>query len=378
MARNNSLQIRRALRLFSAGYGRLADGTPKPGLPCDRVEEIDGSCGTSWGDPNFNNTDDAGSITSVYTWRDSNLFPGRNSISTRMNVSVTDNWTSSVDNMNNLIVVVTSTVNSIWRDDPRGRQPDYRTTALLDGSNFPSYQSSNHIVWGPVVTINGYYGSGATSWGAGQTRTQTFVIPPQQDSNLNPSFRVRNWNTNYANINSRPSGYIDDLGVGVIFRNDLPNQFDPPKLITIDQTPNICDSTVDAEFCFEHPNLNGANLVVQWRYEGQDWSTNRQSVTPAYRTDGQTCLLAQGLIPSSCTETTVYWRAQFQSTVSTLRPSEWAYGEFKSLFVPPVWMTVPDITAAECSAAAKGDLLDQYDKVVYYDGRKPACKKGDC
>lgn len=386
MARNNFLQVGQNTQILSGGYGRGANGAPLYSCgggncqtgTCNMVEEIDGSCtaidySTYWRD-----FDDAGTLSRTYTWRDAGS--ARNSSSARGNVEIIDSWTSEIDGSNNLIVHLTSTLTKVWRDDIRSGTYGSRTIAILEGGDYPTTQASSHLIANLGSVNIATFQNASNPWVVNVSRSTTIVIPPQQSSMNTRLFRVKNWVSNATNINGAPSMFVDEMTMGTVFKNNLPNQFDPPELIRIDQTPQICDNVVDAALCFKAPNLNGAKLVVQWHYEGQDWTTLKQVESlEAHRDDEEVCVTIKGLIPTTCPPPTkVYWRAQFVPLISTLLPSEWTYGEFETVFVPPVWMNVPDITTPECNAVGKGDLLDQFEEIVYYNGKRPECKKGDC
>lgn len=372
MARNNSLQVASYTQIISGGYGRGTNGVPL-NLPADQIEELDGSTGVVGGPGSFNDADDNGSLTRTYTWRDSDV--GMNSQSGRGVVEIRDEWTSTVDDSNNLVIDLRSTVVRCWRDDIRGaRAKGARQIAVLNSAGTQVLHTF------PAVNNIGSFNNAGDPWYANVTQIVHIVLPPQQESAQYAPSRVKNWSLN-TGVNvwtPGPNTYIDEMRMGAIFKNNLPNQFDPPKLINIDQTARICDNVVDATFHFEHPNLNGAKLLLQWRYEGQDWSDTRQNTVTGKRSDEQVDIIARDLIPTTCEPTKVYWRARWQPTISTLQPSEWTYGEFYTIFVPPVWMNVPDITVEECNAVGKGDLLDEYEEVVYYNGQKPECKEGSC
>lgn len=396
MARNNSLQIQQVTQITQGGYGRngnsplfacsgcVTGGCCQTGN-CNLVEEIDGNCGYIDIAKGWNAADDSGSTTRTYTWRDTNtgrsiggVWTGYNANSARGNVEIRDEWTSYIDDMNNLIVDVTSTVVKVWRDDIRPRTTGHRQIAVLEEGNYPTSQNGNHLIRLLDAVNIATFQNPDNPWWLNVSRSRRIVISPQTDSFNYMPFRIRNWTVGYAGMNWGSQPYVDEMLVGTAFRNSLPNQFDPPELVHIDQTPRICDSVVDALACFKAPILNGSNLVIQWHYEGQDWSTSRQASVPADRNAEEVCVNMQGLIPTTCSPTKVWWRAQFVPIVSTLRPSEWTYGEFETVFVPPVWMNVPDISAAECSTVGRGELLSEFEEVVYYNGQKPECKKGNC
>lgn len=375
MARDNMLQISQVTQLTLGGYGRRGG---EPAFPCNggdcysgdcnKVEIIDGSCGPIRYDAHFVDVDDdsASGMSRTYTWRDADSM--LNSSSAQGSATVRDTWTSKRNDDNSVTVTLTSTVNNISRGDIRPGTRGNRTVAIKDPSN------NGATLWqGTNVNVGSFSG---TLFSGSISVTRTFTIKPQQTSADTKMIIIRNWVTGAAGADWGGEPYVDEMVMGAIFKNNLPNEFEPPVLIRIDQTERICDNLVDADFYFEPPNLNGAHLELQWRYAEQDWSDDRTLNVDA-NVGINEHLKVYDLIPTACNVVTVYWRARFVSDTPGLNSSDYTYGEFDTLFIPTPWMTTPDIVKADCALINQGEEIPKFDHIVYYKG-KPECKKGKC
>lgn len=357
MARNNGLQVAQTTQIIFGGYGRNGnvakypcDGGNCQVGNCDLVEEIDGSCQTIDISKDFHDQDDAGSLTKIYSWRDSNISPGRNSRSARGYVEVRTDWTSTVDDTNSLVVTATSTVTRVGRDDIRnnaGGGNVLRAIAIFD-------VSGNPLPGMPLPAVNASNWTG--SWAVNASYTQNLVIPPQKTSADLMPFRVRSWNTTMATMWSGAEKYIDEMRVGAAFKNNLPNKFNPPVLRLLEQTRDICNDTVNAEFTFEPPNISGGHIEVWWRLEGQDWNASRRVSGPRVTRNDVGFVIAEGLPPRN---TKIYWRARWVADLDYLVSSDWIYGEFETLWFPHPSQTVPTITEQDCAKIDRGDTIDE-------------------
>ena len=156
----------------------------------------------------------SGSATAEYYFRDSNTPPYNDSVSSRVITSVTNSWTATIGANNVLTIVLQTTINSIKRDDIRGS--DYATP----GRNIDVYNSSGTKVFGTYTdnsintahTISG-------SINVGQT---TIVLQPGQDAQIS-ALRIHNQTVGKTSY--------DDVGVGVRFRNTLPKDYRPGKVL---------------------------------------------------------------------------------------------------------------------------------------------------
>lgn len=389
---SSSLQVATITKLMSGGYGRQnghpmypCDGGNCFAGKCDLVEMIDGKCtdvdlNSVWQDCDYSsgNSIEHGVLETGYSWRDSNAAYGYNSQSGRATVYIRDEWFGSLNETNNhIILTVRSKITRIVRDDIVGGGGANSWTRTSCASAYP--QNSNRIM-NEIV--------------ADPRRADTFVvnskevertidIAPQQTSYDQGNYAIyfRNWVTGSATWTSGNERSVDSFAMGLAFKNNLPNEASPPRLLHIDQTPRICDNVVDVNLCYAPPELSGYFLRVEWRYADQQWDTLETStqwvVTGASPGMPEVCAFIRDLVPSNCEKVTVYWRAKYFAVNPEMRDSDWSSGEFETVFIPPIWMTTPDITTPECSAIGRGDLLDEYSEVVYYNG-KPECKKGKC
>lgn len=153
-----------------------------------------------------------GSIT--YWYRDANISgPGgfTDANSSRVAISVTDSWTASIDNNNNLTIVLTTTLNSIVRDDLRGSNQDtpgrninvYREQGAAPIFSYTDTQlaSAHTILGSPIVLAQ-----------------ETLVLPPGQGAERS-SLYVHNQTVGASSY--------DDIWAGIQFKNPLPADYRP-------------------------------------------------------------------------------------------------------------------------------------------------------
>lgn len=168
-------------------------------------------------------TDNIGNSQASRTWtwwyRDSNKKSGStytDAISSRVAISITESWTTSKDDKNNLTVRARVVVNSIVRDDLRGsdnnlpgRQIDlYKEQGGLRVLNLTDTQvATAHTIYSGPLTIAEY----------------SFKIAPGQ--NIEHSTLYLHNKVISSSINS-----YDDIWIGVQFRNTLPNDYRPGKV----------------------------------------------------------------------------------------------------------------------------------------------------
>lgn len=197
------LQYKENLTMYSTGY---------PG-------EIVGSNGLvqDWTDLNTL----TGSTTTTYYYRDS--ITADNNNSTQVNVTVTDNWTASINRVTNIITVtINSVVNSITRvkyGSPGAMSVRMiirrkRNSANLWSEPYP-LTSSNSV----DAAINDTYSS-ASNLDLGST---TLTLTPGNENVFSPIFfrsEVYPWGVGVVTPPS--SQYVDEFAMGVNFRNVLP------------------------------------------------------------------------------------------------------------------------------------------------------------
>ena len=161
-------------------------------------------------------TANAGSMSGTWTYwyRDANVsspagFTDANS--SRVAVSLTESWTATIDSHNNLTISVTSTINSLVRDDLRGTNQNtpgrnidiYRTSGGASVLSLTDTQlASAHTIWsGPLVLD-----------------TYTFTLAPGQNLERN-SLYLHNQTIGMQSY--------DDIWFGIQWRNPLPKDYRP-------------------------------------------------------------------------------------------------------------------------------------------------------
>lgn len=183
--------------------------------------------------------------TWTYWYRDTNVrgpsgYTDANS--SRVAISLTESWTASIDSRNNLTVTITTTVNSVVRDDLRGTNQDtpgrtiniYREeggTAILSLSDY-QLASAHTIYEGPRVL-----------------ETYTFTLAPGESLSRSSLY--------LHNQTVGESSY-DDIWFGVQFMNDLPADFRPGA--TLDTNTGVWKSHNRTNgACHVLPNTTGTN-----------------------------------------------------------------------------------------------------------------------
>lgn len=171
-------------------------------------------------DQSWKTTDSAsGSMTAEYYYRDSPS--GQNANSSRVVVTMSENWTASVDNRNNLIIDLSTDVTNIRRDDIRGTVGSgWYNLFIRRELNGPIIWSiggdpvnTAHTIWGSTIHIGDYH----------------FVIAPGQNL-THSSIYFRN---NYIGHDNDPipSAFVDVMQMGVEFKNILPADYRPGAIL---------------------------------------------------------------------------------------------------------------------------------------------------
>lgn len=140
-----------------------------------------------------------------------------------------------------------------------------------------------------------------------------------------------------------------------------------PTLNSIDQSQNICDNCVDVELVFDAEDFTGSGVLleVDYRYEKDSWEFAK-SVSVGTIEGTRTKVSLPCLQP----EKTVCFRARYVTSSGQTMKSEYESTCFDTIFIPPVWMTVPPLTVPECTAMTQGKALDQFDHLTNYWGER--------
>lgn len=160
-------------------------------------------------------------ITVTYYYRDANMtYQGewRDEVSSQVNFSVTQTWTTTIDSRNNLNVSVTTIVNSVIRADARGGDQNTpgRTITVYRQQNGTAYinehdtqVATNHTIVGSPVDMG----------------TVTFTLAPGQNLTRN---------TLFIHNQTDGSASYDNIWAGVQFMNPLPADYRPGSTLKTD------------------------------------------------------------------------------------------------------------------------------------------------
>ena len=154
----------------------------------------------------------------TYWYRDANVSSGgayTDANSSRVAISLIESWSASIDNRNNLTITITTTINSVVRDDLRGSNQD------TPGRNINIYREQGGS---PVLSLTDtQLASAHTIWSGPMTLDQyTFTLAPGQ-SLQRSSLYLHNQTIGYSSY--------DDIWFGVLFLNDLPAEAIPHAVL---------------------------------------------------------------------------------------------------------------------------------------------------
>ena len=160
----------------------------------------------------------SGSSSAEYYYRDSDT--GDNNNSSRVVVGITESWTASIDNRNNLSVTLTTQITSIRRDDIRGTPGsagrNIRIRREDGGTLLAEFLNDNiavaHTIMSNPLTLDSY----------------TFALAPGQNLSRG-SVYFRN-NTVGHDGAVPPDPFLDLMWMGTEFRNPLPKDYIPGKV----------------------------------------------------------------------------------------------------------------------------------------------------
>lgn len=196
-----------------------------------------------------------GPLTYSYYYTDSNS--GTNSQSSRVTIKATDEWTADFDDKNNLIVTITTKIDSIVRGNIVGNP--------LAGGNWTRDITVSREKGGKTFfQINGdNIGHPHDLSGSIDMGTETIIIPPGGKIERG-SIYVLNHTTGLAWTEE----YTDEMWAGISFRNPREGEPDTPSWDQFDYRPG---ATYDGSVWQSH-NRNGGAANI---FNGFSWSEMR-------------------------------------------------------------------------------------------------------
>lgn len=312
--------------------------------------------------------DSSDGVDSTYFYRDSNVI--RNAQSSETTVTFRTKWSATLDDYNVFTIHTETYLTKIERvARPEGSSGDVpgpgRSVFAFAPGAACSMGSAKWPTSGRVsipYNFNGTVFSGSVLIG-----TATYKIPPSKTSEYQSTCTYRNVTDGYEYYLCQDSIYTDAMVLGFQFRNNLPAELLVPIWTDTKQYPDICENYMDIELFFAPIQVSGAQLYVEYRYDGQDWSEQRSAVASVARGVSTSVLLPQ-IVPTNHTDRPqkVYWRAKYRPVAVQMEESDWLYGETQVEYIPAPNMTVPDISVEECTSIGKGDLIPPYDHEQCY------------
>lgn len=161
-----------------------------------------------------------GSATHTYYYNDSTCAANANS--SRVKVNITDSWTVSIDDHNNMVVSVHTVINSIvrqaWQGDPNSCANNIVADIIIrrqsGGTVLARYNNQNFATYGTI----------ASNVDLG---TVTFTLAPGQNANRST---VHYTNDAHFTGGGQEGLYDDVFRMGITFKNILPADYRPGKV----------------------------------------------------------------------------------------------------------------------------------------------------
>lgn len=355
MARSDILQARGVANIISGGYPGEPVGTQPAFANWEYVDE------------------NSNGVESYYFYCDSNR--ESNLYRSQTNVTVKTKWTSYIDTMNNVVLHTDTYLTRIDRIARPGAMPEWNAPASL--GDVPSLGRDMYVFrpnapcninvavghWYAPYNYDGNIFSGELYLGS-EDRT----LAPAETTGIGSTIAYRNVVSGYQSDICGANRYTDSMVLGFQFRNNLPKDLPIPVHTDTQQTADICENFVYVHLFFAGPPVNGAEIYVEWRYDGQDWSSDRSASAETFRNTPVEVILSP-IAPTNHTDNPqkIYWRAKFRPRAVKMNEGDWLYGETIVRYVPAPNMSVPDITTEECNAIGKGDLLPEYTEEQCYN-----------
>lgn len=198
-----------------AVYNWRASLNFESGDPGQLTHGVTPSAQENWQNANTGSSMSPGQYT--YWYRDSNtMYAGafQDALSSRVALKVTQTWTATVDNLNNLTITVNTVVNSIDRDDIQA--PTGYSDTDTPGRDITLYKNDGTVIFSTTDTqvAHAHNLSGTINVG-----DESFIIAPGDITVVGTSLYLHNQTVGGQSH--------DDIWLGVQFRNPLPPDYRP-------------------------------------------------------------------------------------------------------------------------------------------------------
>lgn len=284
-----------------------------------------------------------GSVSSSYYYHDSDF--GRDAQSTRVTVTIVDEW-HAVRQPNNSIVITThSYLTSIVRHNRRGYAGSIgRTIRVRQGTSGPWLREWWRTPVNAVQTIF----SGRLNLG---TKTHTLYpegTPGQPSETYTGTIYYRN-TTAGMEESTPPNAYTDEFYMGINYKNTLPRKLKPPVVYEIIQYPEICKYQAMADFLMSMDDIpagdNDTHTIHLQVASDPNFTAPMNFYASAKRSaDGVAYFRVNGIALKPSTK--YYYRVQLRQPDNY--ETDWRYGNFMTIAVIKPKEVAPEFSDADC------------------------------
>lgn len=323
-------------QLISGGYIQ-PDGTP---------EEVSANGQyNSWTD-----VDLTGIATSTYTYRDSDYSLNYNS--TRVRVGITDRWSAVKNDDNSFTITVESWLEYIVRDNRRGFAGTVGRSIFVRQRR----NDNNWLASWPNTPIN----AEQTIYpGRLHLGSKQYVLYPEEESDQG-SLYYRNNVSGYDWVVVPPTSiYVDELYMGIRFRNNLPKKLHPPVMERIDQAPDICHYKVNTDFTIsmdDIPDSNSHTVHMQIGVDSQFRDAKDYYANIKETVDGMTYFEITDVLLKP--NTRYYYRVQLNQP--DVYETDWRTGSFTTIAVIKPKEVAPAFSEDDCENLTTNQEVAQW------------------
>ena len=297
----------------------------------------------------------SGSVVSTYYYHDSDY--GRNSQSTKVTVSILDEWGAVLEPDNSFTITVRSYLTGIVRGERRGYAGSVGRSIMVRQGTSGAWL--RQWLRTPVNAVQTIY-SGRLLIGTKTWHLYPEGTPGQQSESSTGSIYYRNTTAGHEG-DTPPSIYMDEFYMGINYKNTLPRKLHPPVVYQIDQEPDICHymALVDFSISMDDFPIGDTNVHTVHLQVASDsnFTAPMDFYASATRGDnGMTYFKIEDV--SLKPATTYYYRVQLDQP--DLYETDWRYGDFDTISVIKPKEVAPEFSETDCETLTNNQQVAEW------------------
>lgn len=331
------LAVKNGFTLISGGYDNEDKG-PAPAFKNWTERDLDGSA------------------VSSYFYSDSDS--GKNYNSTRVTVSILDEWHAELQSDNSFIITVTSYLTSIVRHYRQGYAGSVKRRI-----RFKQYPSDSNWLYDKTTDVNAVETifSGKQLIGTKTHQLWPEGTPNKPSESYTGSIYYRSNTSPYGDNTTPPSPYVDEFYFGLNYKNTLPRKLHPPVVYQIDQYPDICHYQAIVDFLISMDDIPSGDTdthTVHLQVSADSAFTAPMDFY-ASATRGDDGMTYFGIVDVSLKPaTTYYYRVQLNQPDNY--ETDWRTGSFTTIAVIKPKEVAPEFSETDCETLTTNQQVAEW------------------